>query len=584
MFCCDAQGPYRSGKSWLLNQLLGVDCEHGFGVGHKRHTQTRGLWVWSEAVRRVPSAHDDAVDDAADDGGTDEEVHVLFVDTEGFESTRKAAYDDRIFILSTVMASVLIYNLPEAVREADVEKLSFAAELAEEFFGRAASSSSSSTTGDGASESGPHGEQRQAPRVFDAPHLLWLVQRDFLMGQSVQENVEDALRPLENAEDDPEIEQSNRIRDALKGMASKVTAFGLTQPHINRTALCELGDASLEARYIAQREELKQTILSLATPKGGPKGLMRASSLAKLIQDTVDVLNSSKIPNAGNLVEAFNRDLLAECLEEYTASMDRLLLPLAARDLEERSTSIAMVTRAHFERDRYGSHSSTSKTATESANALDEKLMKALETYVLRNRLISSEVCTRASDECIERMERLQEMTLPSEHRMRSQFLECSEAFNATCVGPSFEDSLQRLDKAWTAAHAQFRTMYNRKLSSSLIVISLAGALLSRFVLRRGEIELCCWSCLLFLEFYPKVYFSEQALYGSSAWGYITLIWETIVSNPLVDMDHWWRPLLLWPTLAYAFVRCKTAWKERRKAACWPMMMLPRFNTRETPD
>ena len=131
-------GPYRSGKSWLLNQLLGVDCEHGFGVGHKRHTQTRGLWVWSEAVRRSGGAAPggggreegaegaegaEVGEDGEDGEGGEEEVHVLFVDTEGFESTRKAAYDDRIFILSTVMASVLIYNLPEAVREADVEKV-----------------------------------------------------------------------------------------------------------------------------------------------------------------------------------------------------------------------------------------------------------------------------------------------------------------------------------------------------------------------------------------------------------------------------------------------------------------------------
>lgn len=57
------------------------------------------------------------------------------MDTEGFEASGKAdAYDDRIFALSTVVASVLVYNLPETVRESDVEKLSFAVELADAFF------------------------------------------------------------------------------------------------------------------------------------------------------------------------------------------------------------------------------------------------------------------------------------------------------------------------------------------------------------------------------------------------------------------------------------------------------------------
>ena len=57
------------------------------------------------------------------------------MDTEGFEASGKSdAYDDRIFALSTVIASVLVYNLPETVRESDVEKLSFAVELADAFF------------------------------------------------------------------------------------------------------------------------------------------------------------------------------------------------------------------------------------------------------------------------------------------------------------------------------------------------------------------------------------------------------------------------------------------------------------------
>eukprot|EP00976_Prorocentrum_cordatum_P020464 416070-Prorocentrum_minimum.AAC.2 len=35
-----------------------------------------------------------------------------------------------------LIPQVLIYNLPETVKEADIEKLSFAAEIAEEFSGR----------------------------------------------------------------------------------------------------------------------------------------------------------------------------------------------------------------------------------------------------------------------------------------------------------------------------------------------------------------------------------------------------------------------------------------------------------------
>jgi hypothetical protein len=49
-------------------------------------------------------------------------LNILLFDTEGFEATGKAdAYDDRIFALSTVLSAVLIYNLPETVRESDMQ-------------------------------------------------------------------------------------------------------------------------------------------------------------------------------------------------------------------------------------------------------------------------------------------------------------------------------------------------------------------------------------------------------------------------------------------------------------------------------
>lgn len=49
-------------------------------------------------------------------------LKLLLFDTEGFEATGKAdAYDDRIFALSTILSAVLVYNLPETVRESDMQ-------------------------------------------------------------------------------------------------------------------------------------------------------------------------------------------------------------------------------------------------------------------------------------------------------------------------------------------------------------------------------------------------------------------------------------------------------------------------------
>lgn len=89
-------------------------------MGHERSTQTRGVWLWGEPL---------SVEQA------DRKLSVVLFDTEGFESTGKAdAYDDRIFALSALLSAVLIYNLPETVRESDIEKLSFAVQLADGFY------------------------------------------------------------------------------------------------------------------------------------------------------------------------------------------------------------------------------------------------------------------------------------------------------------------------------------------------------------------------------------------------------------------------------------------------------------------
>jgi hypothetical protein len=117
-------GPYRSGKSFLLNQMLGLKCDEGFGVGHLRAAQTKGVWIWGEPLEVT--------------GPDGKPLSIFFMDTEGFDSTGKTdVYDDRIFAFSALVSSVLVYNLPETVKEGDIEKLAFAVELADEFQGRA---------------------------------------------------------------------------------------------------------------------------------------------------------------------------------------------------------------------------------------------------------------------------------------------------------------------------------------------------------------------------------------------------------------------------------------------------------------
>jgi hypothetical protein len=44
-------GPYRQGKSYILNRLL--DRSSGFKVGHTDNSCTKGIWMWNKVIRHT---------------------------------------------------------------------------------------------------------------------------------------------------------------------------------------------------------------------------------------------------------------------------------------------------------------------------------------------------------------------------------------------------------------------------------------------------------------------------------------------------------------------------------------------------
>ena len=72
-------GLYRTGKSYLLNQLLDQPASEGFTVGGTVNACTKGIWIWG-----TPKVLADG-------------VSVVFLDTEGLGSTsRSQTHDCRV--------------------------------------------------------------------------------------------------------------------------------------------------------------------------------------------------------------------------------------------------------------------------------------------------------------------------------------------------------------------------------------------------------------------------------------------------------------------------------------------------------
>ncbi|CAH2308208.1 guanylate-binding 7-like isoform X2 [Pelobates cultripes] len=96
-------GPYRSGKSSLINMLAG-DQRGGFPVGHTVEAKTRGIWM-----RCVP--HSDHT--------------LILLDTEGLGDVMKGSQhnDFAILSLATLISSVMIYNEKTTINQDALEKL-----------------------------------------------------------------------------------------------------------------------------------------------------------------------------------------------------------------------------------------------------------------------------------------------------------------------------------------------------------------------------------------------------------------------------------------------------------------------------
>ena len=107
--------------------------------------------------------------------------------------------------------------------------------------------------------------------------------------------------------------QVNKIRQSLRLVARNSTAFGLHQPHMERTKLCELADDQLDSQYIQQRSGLRELVQQLAKPKRVNGKVMTGPALAELVSQMVTALNARDIPTAGSILEHFNKELVYRC-------------------------------------------------------------------------------------------------------------------------------------------------------------------------------------------------------------------------------------------------------------------------------
>lgn len=181
-------GPYRTGKSFLMNRILGR--MKGFETGSTVESCTKGVWIWNQPI----------IDP------TDEDEHItLLIDTEGLFSTdRSSDVDMRLFALSVLMASSFIYNQMGPINEQALTELNLIVNLVK-FFGKI-------------------GE-------FEAPDFLWCL-RDFFLEhgmESADDYMENCLKSNSDSITDEALKK-NKIRETIVNFFQTRRCFTFTRP------------------------------------------------------------------------------------------------------------------------------------------------------------------------------------------------------------------------------------------------------------------------------------------------------------------------------------------------------------------
>jgi hypothetical protein len=327
-------GTYRTGKSYLLNVLSGssgvlpapapapapagggaaTPAAAAFPVGSTVKACTKGIWLCGGARLE----------------GCEEDVRVLYLDTEGLSSTsRSETFDVRLFSLALLLSSVFLYNSVGTIDGAAIARLGLVAQLTRNIHTKAL----------------PVGRSEDPGTEFSAffPAFVWVV-RDMSVrlereGRRItaREYLEDALKAEPGLGE--EQEAKNTIRAMLRNFFPERDCVTLVRPCADEEALKALARAPAEAlrpEFRAGVEAFAKKVHALCAHR--QKALygkhLTGALLARLVAAYADALNAGAAPVIASawerVVEAAGAEAQSGGVEAYKGSLRGALAAAAA--------------------------------------------------------------------------------------------------------------------------------------------------------------------------------------------------------------------------------------------------------------
>eukprot|EP00026_Physarum_polycephalum_P002465 Phypoly_transcript_02472.p1 GENE.Phypoly_transcript_02472~~Phypoly_transcript_02472.p1 ORF type:complete len:865 (+),score=177.24 Phypoly_transcript_02472:169-2763(+) len=291
-----ALGPYHSGKSFLLNQIM--DEQHGFALGPTVAPETKGIWA------RIAFSGDNAI---------------IFLDTEGFFGQGASeAYDAKIFAVTTLMSSKLLFNSVKTIDQSSMDYLELLARRALMFSLKAS-------------------VKEHHHSYFSFPSLTWVV-RDFISELPASYESPTAwiqhllsVRKRESVSLNGDEEES-MTNEELNKIFSSVDCHTLSVPTSHPEKLTQLDTvplAELDARFKAEVLTLKAKLYAHLERKKFDDKELNGVGLAELLNTLVELANTGIFPKVPGVWEGFIRiesqTALGDCVEGFRKKIQSLI-------------------------------------------------------------------------------------------------------------------------------------------------------------------------------------------------------------------------------------------------------------------
>ena len=277
-------GVYRTGKSYILNQLAGTTGS-GFGVGNSVQAKTKGIWLWGAPLRLAPTP------------GAPQ--NLLLLDTEGLQSIAQTeGHDAKIFCLAILLASAFVYNSEKAINNAAIDQLSLVAQLTQRIRVHA----------EGEAAAARAGGADALAQFF--PRFTWLL-RDFQLelldgdGAALTPDayLESCLQPAKGTS--AAIQEQNATRAAIRTLFTERSCIALPHPTLGTAlppsalkALDKTPLSALNADFVSGVQQLKRRLFEGARPKslgaGGPA--LTGRTLLQLAGSYCEAINAGALP------------------------------------------------------------------------------------------------------------------------------------------------------------------------------------------------------------------------------------------------------------------------------------------------